>query len=398
MLAVLHVAASTLIRADDPNVQFIGRSRPGPEAGTLEFDMPGCEIRASIVLDTPSCLSVDLAQMHEPHPSCTNCGNTKNSGYEANAFVVWVDGKRRGAGGYNATFVTDVNDALFHSYRLDGSNGTCAAPFAAGTHSVRILKATEADWNAGSPVANYVTFRGFSVSAASVDGGAVDGVAAAYAAAPPPLPTRHIEFLGDSITAGFCNECGASSDPTDHNEAYGATWDHQICELLAAECHTAAWSGLGMVRNCCGGNTTMPSIFEQTLATVTAQGGGTPWDWTKWAADALVINLGTNDGPAVTDPTYNYTETYANLVVAASVHYPNVHVFLACGPMSTHYCDPVHEVIANVTARGVKASFLDQRGFLNGTFGPGCCGHPSIEVDTAMATAGAAFIKTTLGW
>ena len=49
-------------------------------------------------------------------------------------------------------------------------------------------------------------------------------------------------------------------------------------------------------------------------------------------------------------------------------------------------------------AHGVKAHFLDQRGFLNGTFGPACCGHPSIEVDTAMAKSDAAFIKRTLGW
>ena len=389
------IAASmrTSIRADDPNVQFIGRARSGALSGTLDFDMPGCEIRATIVLNKTSCLSVDFAQMHEPHPNCTSCGNTKNSGYESNAFVVWINGERQGRGGYNATFVTDVNDALVHSYPLDGSKATCATPLPAGTHSVRVLKATEADWNGGSPVANFVTFHGFSVPAA------VDGTVAVYAAAPPPRPARRVEFLGDSITAGFCNECKTPpSDPTDHGEAYGASWDHQICELLAAECHTAAWSGLGMVRNCCGGNTTMPTIFEQTLATVTAQGGGTPWDWSKWAADALVINLGTNDGGAATDPAYHYTETYADLVVAASEHYPNVHVFLACGPMSEFYCDPVQEVIANVTARGVKAYFLDQRGYLNGTFGPGCCGHPSIEVDTAMATAGAAFIKATLGW
>jgi len=39
-----------------------------------------------------------------------------------------------------------------------------------------------------------------------------------------------------------------------------------------------------------------------------------------------------------------------------------------------------------------------QRGFLGGKFGPACCGHPSIEVDTAMAKSGAAFIKQTLGW
>ena len=42
------------------------------------------------------------------------------------------------------------------------------------------------------------------------------------------------------------------------------------------------------------------------------------------------------------------------------------------------YCDAVHKVIAYVRGTGptprVDAQFLDQRGFLNGTFGGGCCG------------------------
>ena len=54
--------------------------------------------------------------------------------------------------------------------------------------------------------------------------------------------------------------------------------------------HTAAWSGLGMVRNCCGGNTTMPAIFGRTLATVNKN---STWDFKSWTADVLVINLGT---------------------------------------------------------------------------------------------------------
>ena len=66
--------------------------------------------------------------------------------------------------------------------------------------------------------------------------------------------------------------------------------------------------------------------------------------------------------------------------------------------MSEIYCDPVHEVLARVAAKGVKAHFLDQRGFLNGTFGPACCGHPSEQVDDAMATHGAAAIKAALRW
>ena len=66
--------------------------------------------------------------------------------------------------------------------------------------------------------------------------------------------------------------------------------------------------------------------------------------------------------------------------------------------MSETYCDSVHEVLSAVSQKGVKAHFLDQRGFLNGSFGKACCGHPGIEVDTAMAKSGAASIKTALGW
>ena len=391
--------SSTVIRADDPNIQFIGRSQPGPTAGTIEFDMPGCEIRAKLVLAAPSCVSINLGQRHEAHPTGPSAtGNTKNSGYQSNAFVVWVDGKRQAIAN-NATFVTVVPDAAVYPYDLSGAPSTEAGCVAwpTGPHDFRIFKATEADWNGGSPVANFVTFHGFTVH----------GSAAAPATTAPgsPLPTRKIEFLGDSITAGYCNECPqalaelGAPIPSDHSEAYGATWDHQICELLDAQCHTAAWSGLGMVRNCCGGNTTMPVIFKETLATVSAQGGGVAWDWSKWVTDALVINLGTNDGSASTDPKYTYVQTYTDLVMNASVNYgKNLHVFLACGPMSEHYCEPVFDVIGNLTSKGVHAHFLDQRGFLNGTFGPACCGHPSIEVDTAMAKSGAAFIKATMGW
>ena len=77
---------------------------------------------------------------------------------------------------------------------------------------------------------------------------------------------------------------------------------------------------------------------------------------------------------------------------------PELRVFLASGPMTTWYCNSVHTMIKRVRAANVHAYFLDQRPFLNGSFGPKCCGHPSIKVDTAMAASGAAFIKAAMGW
>ena len=372
------------IMAGDTNIQLIGRfNKSNPQS--LQFDMPGCEIRARLTLSTTANVSINLAQRHgavPPHPG----GNTKNSGFQSNAFVVWVDGKRQGAGGYNATFATskDQTEQSYHFLLSD-------KPLESGTHDFRILKVTEADWNGGDPVPNYVTFEGFTVESAGSS-----TPLTAVTSPLPPLPSRKIEFLGDSITAGYCNECKHHSMPGGHGEAYGATWDYQIGQSLNAQVHTAAWSGLGMVRNCCGGNTTMPAIFSRTLATVNQDD---TWDFDSWKPDALVINLGTNDGGAATDPKYKYIETYTDLVLSVAKHYgPDLHAFLACGPMRESYCEPVQQVISNLDKQGVHAHFLDQRGFLNGTFGPACCGHPSIEVDTAMAQHGAAFIAKTLGW
>ena len=83
----------------------------------------------------------------------------------------------------------------------------------------------------------------------------------------------------------------------------------------------------------------MPAIFNRTLATDAT----TVWDWTQWTADALVINLGTNDGGAATDPKYHYVDTYSAVVTQAFRHYgPDLEVFLACGPMSDGYCILYH--------------------------------------------------------
>jgi len=384
-LAASVAGVRVTIQPTDPALQYIGRMETTP-TGNLRFDMPGCEIRGRVSLAAPSHISASLSQRHLPPPANPG-GNSKNSGFQPNHFVVWVDGVRQGLGGHNATFVTDSSqeDAVPVSFNLT----TAGAAVPPGQHDIRILKATEADWNGGDPIPNYVTFHGLTITTTTMP------LERPRAVPPPPLPARKIEFLGDSITAGFCNEC-RSKEHDSNEEAYGATWDFQIGQLLNAQVHTAAWSGLGMVHNCCGGNTTMPSIFSRTLATVNVDN---TWRWGSWVPDALVINLGTNDGGSSINPSMHYIETYTDLVLNASKNYgADLQVFLACGPMSEIYCDPVHSVLGNVAAKGVKAHFLDQRGFLNGTFGPACCGHPSVQVDTAMAQVGAATIKAALGW
>jgi hypothetical protein len=183
-----------------------------------------------------------------------------------------------------------------------------------------------------------------------------------------------------------------------------------------AECHTAAWSGYGMVKNCCGGETLASDIWYRTLGTIGSANTSDPhgtvkynqWNFSSWVPDVVVINLGTNDNLGQRQeliPLYN--QTYLDLVVNAA-HVYNMHkreqqnanygvqFLLACGPMSDAYCSQVEWVIEQCQQQNIQASFLDFRGFLNGTFGEACCGHPGSGVDRAMAQYATQVITQTL--
>ena len=226
--------------------------------------------------------------------------------------------------------------------------------------------------------------------------------AGSIAAPSAPRKSKRIEFIGDSSTAGMCNLATPGTSPADwRKESFAKSWPNVICELLDAECSTGAISGYGLTQNCCGktGPVQMPEVWTRTLATMGPPTSKTTllWDFSKWVPHALVVNLGTNDGRHQDSP--QFVQAYINLVVKAhKVYGDDLHVFLACGPMDVKYCPAVNATIANVTAMGIKAHFLDQTYFFNGTFGGKTCGHPSAEVDAAMGKYNSEFIASKLGW
>ena len=275
---------------------------------SIAFDMPGCEIRLRLELGAPATVSVLLAQ--------------RNAGAPQNAFIVWIDGERKGpeygvTAGASFTTASALDESVY-AYRLD------TEALQVGVHDLRIFKNTEPNWNGQASGPNYVTFSGFLVKPTEEGPAAVTRTGAA-------LPTRKIEFLGDSITAGYCNECQAPSAGDNYNsaiddfaESFGSSWPNQICESFGAQCHTAAWSGRGLIQNCCGfvGHL-MPDVFGRTLGS----DDSTQWDWSTWAPDVLIVNLGTNDGGAAVTPEYE--AAYTQLVLDAFTHYgPGLQVLL----------------------------------------------------------------------
>lgn len=309
------------------------------------------------------------------------------TGFQPNYFVVIVDGMIV-PGFANATFSTATVTNV-----TGGTSITLATSLDPTTsHSIRVFKSSEAEWAWDVPEPNYVTLCSVTLV----------GLGSPSLLPPAPLPSRKLEFIGDSITAGYCNILWVPDIDRHHTnrsnlESFWLSWPTRLCEAANAVCHTAAWSGFALMKSkYCGKPVTMPEVFRRTLASVNSS----DWEYAAWIPDGVVINLGTNDfhGWPETDVAFPqlFAETYLKWVLhltSPAVYGPNVHIFLGVGPMTLAYSDPVREVVQNATSQGLKVHFLNQSGVSHGD-----CQHPSYQSDAILAKSSGAEIATALGW
>jgi lysophospholipase L1-like esterase len=221
--------------------------------------------------------------------------------------------------------------------------------------------------------------------------------------APPATPSRRIEVIGDSISAGYGDECTNSSQSfmaATENEyiAYGPL----TARALGADIHVVAWSGKGLYRNIDGTTTeTVPILWQRTIPTDPTS----TWDPSRWIPDAVVINLGTNDFNGA-DPSTQYQATYLKFVETLRGVYPNAFIFNAAGPLIggsvyTEIKTAINDVISMRAAAGDTrlqlVDFMTQNCLADGS-GCGCAGHPNRAEHQVMATILEAAMKSALGW
>lgn len=309
------------------------------------------------------------------------------AGSQPHEFLVYIDGVPQSA---------PIDGSPCRGCTFDtrlARNGTVAKhrvayKLSTGPHEIRIFKTSEPEWSSRQPTPNWVSFHGVSLD----HGGE---------ALPPiqPRRKRRIEFLGDSITSGYCNLCHSGADVVERQGSYAIAWPNLVCDALGAECHSLALAGFGVARNCCGDNDVrMPDLYTRGVAT----DSGSEWDFASWVPDVLVVHLGSNDHlwETTSDPDA-YVKQYVELVVAAGNTYgPHLNVFLGCGPTdaSAKACPHVESVVAQVQKHGVRAHFLDQRGFLDIAYGHHCCFHPGAMQSQAMAQDASTVIAQAAGW
>jgi lysophospholipase L1-like esterase len=127
---------------------------------------------------------------------------------------------------------------------------------------------------------------------------------------PLPVSPKLVEFVGDSITAGTTSSKLAITD-------YG--WI--AGESLGIEHTQIAIGGACLVETAdgCFG-------MSQRFLNIDAATGSAPWDFSRYQASAVVINLGTNDvGHGVHSPEFQ--STYTTFLQTIRARYPRAAIF-----------------------------------------------------------------------
>lgn len=259
-----------------------------------------------------------------------------------------------------------------------------------GPHQVELYRETEGRYGVS-------TFLGFSA-------GEVLGA--------PADPGRLIEVVGDSISAGYGNlgeepHPNWVADPACHytaeNSSWYATYAAQAGRALGAEVSTVAVSGWGMSRELGGGaEGVLSSVYENALGTADP----TPYAFER-KADAVVINLGTNDW-GEGDPGEAYELAYFDFIATVRTQYPSAWIVLTIGSMTgepelTEVKTRLSNVVSSVQeATGDEKLLTFDLGTQNlgadGSIPSGCDWHPNVADHERMAGILESQLSAALGW
>lgn len=254
-----------------------------------------------------------------------------------------------------------------------------------GEHEITIWKRTEA-------LVGTITFHELTVAA----GNHIGNVAA---------PSRHIEAVGDSITAGYGNEgrnaaCSWSARRENNHQTYPAV----AARLLDASYTAIAWSGKGVTRNNDPRETlTLPALYARVIPTE----DDSPLAANTPVPDAYVVNLGTNDMFAGLTDEDAFRRDYSALLKTLRTRAPNAWIVIALGPML--YDEPPRTMQRTQMRTWLAAIEADWRSNVDERItsielwtdpaeGVGCNVHPNKKTHHRLGAELAALLRDRLGW
>jgi hypothetical protein len=145
----------------------------------------------------------------------------------------------------------------------------------------------------------------------------------------PDKPTLKIDVYGDSISCAYGILDGENMNSDNTNAML--TYAYLAAEALGAQVNIQACSGWGVAWGNSSSNYEESSWVDHYKKTTIAN--PTEWDFSKYQADIIVINLGTNDNGAKYDST-EFKEKYTALIEGLKAKNPNAKFVLFYGMMS----------------------------------------------------------------
>jgi lysophospholipase L1-like esterase len=232
--------------------------------------------------------------------------------------------------------------------------------------------------------------------------------------APDPLPSRHIEFVGNSITCGYGNE---ETNPASHFSYETENHYYSYAQLTARQLNAVAYivarSGMGAYRNYNGPRTGNPdnNIHAQYEYTLYAErsafrkaGGsmGEKWNFELFRPDVVCINLGTND---LSTPNYDtdlLKKHYHQLLQTVRKNNPSAKIVFLTGVMldgkELNICRNLLNEVTQETRQSGDREVYRVDMTPQGALGYGADYHPSLLQHQKMASELTVALRWLMKW
>ena len=290
--------------ADDATVRPVGRTLFYDDVRW--FSMSGCGVEFSCVAEWAE-VTLTVAQ----------------------SYAVAYNHRPRVAVFVNGTMTDEATlDQEFTTIRLDLSS-------VEGEAVVKVIKLTESMY-----------------SCAGVSG---IRVCSASSVAPTLQPDMLLEFIGDSITAGYGldapNEWGQFSTRT---ENYMGTYAYLTGQALGAESYAIAFSGYGVLSAFTDNGVIRPDYvlskrYDKTLTTlILPPEVSDVWTFERPKPTMIVINLGTNDASYcyTADRRAAFVQAYVELLRLVRGYNPGVPIICVLGDMNNSMFPYIEQAVA----------------------------------------------------
>ena len=213
-----------------------------------------------------------------------------------------------------------------------------------------------------------------------------------------PVSDRKIEFIGDSITCGFGIE---AEHPWDGFKTAEENSRINYASLTAqhfnAEYNLVSWTSIGVYSNSVKEDVnepddgwTMPKIYFYTDRAADGWQGSSEdklekWDFSRFAPQLIVINLGTNDKDftrGIKERTEAFKETYIRFVSEVRKCNPDSFILCTLGAMGQELCPQIEAAVSELNDMRIAFMPFDVQLESDGI---GAEGHPNKVTHRKMA-------------